>query len=144
MPLGYFYSPFLAEAQPVRADPIYCAKCKASICSFSSKNKNTKTWVCGFCLTTNSFNLDLGIQQVEEYVQGKVGENGMFFLVDLCLSASEWESVKEGLKGVVEKLPKNLYVGLIGFNRNVFIYDFEDEFTKFSCLNGAEGTSPTS
>jgi hypothetical protein len=68
----------------------------------------------------------------------------LFFLVDLCLSASELESVKEGLKKVIEKLPKNVYVGLIGFNRNVFIYDFEDEFTKFICLNGSEGTFPSS
>jgi hypothetical protein len=89
MPLGYFYSPFISEAQPIRADPLFCAKCKASISSFSAKNRNTKTWVCSFCLTTNSYTHDLGIQQVEEYVQAKTGDNGLFFIVDLCLSPSE-------------------------------------------------------
>lgn len=29
----------------------------------------------------------------------------------------------------------------MAFNRNVFVYDFEDEFTKFVCLNGNEGIS---
>lgn len=88
MPLGYFYSPFLPEPQPLKADPQLCAKCRASITCFSSKNKNTKTWVCGFCLTTNTLTFDVGTQQVEEYVQGKSGSNGMFFIVDLALSAS--------------------------------------------------------
>jgi len=88
MPLGYFYSPFLPEAQPIKADPLLCAKCRASISSYSSKNKNTKTWVCSFCLTTNTLTYDLGTQQIEEYVQGKAGSNGVFFIVDLALSAS--------------------------------------------------------
>lgn len=65
MPLGYFYSPFFPEAQLIKADPLYCTKCKASISSFSSKNKNTKTWVCSFCLTTNALTYDLGTQQIE-------------------------------------------------------------------------------
>jgi len=54
----------------------------------SSKNKNTKTWICIFCLTTNPLTYDLGIQQIEEYVQGKSGSNGIFFIVDLSISAS--------------------------------------------------------
>lgn len=32
-------------------------------------------------------------------------------------------------------------MGLICFNRNVFVYDFEDEFAKFTCLSGSEGTT---
>ncbi len=89
MPLGYFYSPFLPETTPVKASPILCAKCKASISPFCSKNKNTKTWVCSFCLTTNPLPLDLGISQIEEYVEARVGDTGVFFIVDLCISASE-------------------------------------------------------
>ena len=43
IPLGYFSSTFLPEAQPIKADPLLCAKYKASIISsFSSKNKNKK------------------------------------------------------------------------------------------------------
>lgn len=47
-------------------------------------------------------------------------------MVDLCLSAAELGAVKESILKVIEKLPHNLYVGLLCFNRNVFIYDFED------------------
>ena len=65
MPLGYFYSPFLAEAQTMKANPLYCVKCKASISAFSTKNRNTRSWTCTFCLTTNQLTMDIGIQQIE-------------------------------------------------------------------------------
>jgi hypothetical protein len=51
------------------------------------------------------------------------------------------EAVKQSLRKVIEGLPQSLYVGLLAFNRNVFIYDFEDQSTKFTCLSGIEGTS---
>jgi hypothetical protein len=86
MPLGYFYSPFITDPQSIRSSPSLCGKCKASICSFSIKNKNTKTWVCSFCGTTNPYTVDIGVQLVEEYVESRVGENGILFIVDLCLS----------------------------------------------------------
>jgi hypothetical protein len=94
MPLAYFYSPFLADAQTVRASPAYCNKCKASISSYSTKNKNTKTWVCIFCSTTNPLTLDIGQHSVEEYVESKSGENGIFFIVDLCVSEKELGAIK--------------------------------------------------
>ena len=73
MPLGYFYSPFLTAPQPLRASPALCSKCRASIHSFCSKNKATKTWNCSFCMTGNPMTVDIGLQQVEEYVESKVG-----------------------------------------------------------------------
>jgi hypothetical protein len=94
MPLGYFLSPFLPEASTIKTNPALCAKCRASICSYSQKNKNTKTWVCSFCQTNNQLIMDIGLQQVEEYVESRVGENGIYFLVDLCLPANELASIK--------------------------------------------------
>ncbi len=39
-------------------------------------------------------------------------------------------------------MPKDIFVGLLAFNRNVFIQDFTDEEkVKFTCLNGSEGTN---
>ena len=141
MPLGYFFSPFLPDAPTIKANPSLCAKCRASINPFAQKNKNTKTWTCSFCMTSNPLIVDIGLQQVEEYVESKVGETGVYFLVDLCLPQSELAAIKEVLSEAVEKLPQNIYVGLLAFNRNVFIYDFEEEYAKFACLNGQEGTS---
>lgn len=91
------------------------------------------------CLTTNPLNYDLGQTQVEEYVEGKNGENGIFFVVDLCLSETELQGVKETMLKTIAKLPHNIYVGLIGFNRNIFICDFEDSHSKFVALSGSEG-----
>jgi transcription elongation factor Elf1 len=68
MPLGYFYSPFLPEANTIKTNPAFCAKCRASISSYAQKNKNTKTWICSFCNTSNPLHVDIGISQVEEYV----------------------------------------------------------------------------
>ena len=64
MPLGYFYSPFLPEPQTIKASPLICAKCKASINCWSAKNKATKTWTCSFCPTNNPLSQDIGIQQI--------------------------------------------------------------------------------
>lgn len=89
MPLGYFHSPFLADTTPLKASPVYCAKCRAALNPFSTKNRNTKTWVCNFCLTTNPLPYDVGTSQVEEYVETKLNENGLFFVVDLSISKSE-------------------------------------------------------
>ena len=47
------------------------------------------------------------------------------------------EGVKESLLAVISKLPQNIYIGLMCFNKNLFMYDFEDAFTKFSCLSGS-------
>ena len=124
MPLGYFYSPFLPEAQAIKASPLLCAKCKASINSWSNKNRNTKTWTCNFCLTNNPMMQDIGIQQIEEYVQTKAGNSGLFFVIDTCVSKPEFEAVKETLLKMVDQLPNNIYVGLLSFNRNAFLFDF--------------------
>ena len=40
---------------------------------------------------------------------------------------------------MVGQLPSNIYVGLLCFNRNVMVYDFEDRYGKFVCLSGNEG-----
>jgi len=94
MPLGYFYSPFLADPPTIRANPSFCAKCRASINSFSQKNKNTKTWICNFCLTSNPLTVDIGNEEVEEYVESRVGDCGIFFIIDLCISEKELTAVK--------------------------------------------------
>lgn len=93
-------------------------------------------WNCGFCQTANQLMVDIGIEQIEEYIESKVGDNGIYFIIDLCLPDNQLASIKEIISATIEKLPQNIYVGLMAFNRNVFLYDFEDPFVKFSCLGG--------
>jgi len=97
-------------------------------------------WNCNFCQTANPLLLDLGFEQIEEYIEGKVGDNGIYFIIDLCLPDNELASIKEIILSTIEKLPENIFVGLMAFNRNVFLCDFEDPFLKFGCLGGHEGT----
>ena len=62
-------------------------------------------------------------------------------MVDLCLPKGELEAVKEMLLQTIDNLPQNIYVGLLAFNRNVLLCDFEDEFPRFTCLRGSEGNA---
>lgn len=62
--------------------------------------------------------------------------------MDLCIAPTELQAVKESLLKVVSQLPQNIHVGLLCFNRNIFLYDFEDNFTKFTCLSGNEDYGP--
>jgi phosphopantothenoylcysteine synthetase/decarboxylase len=99
--LGYFFSPFLPSPNAIKANPHYCGKCKASISSFCQKNRNTKMWSCSFCQTSNPLLVDIGIEQIEEYVESKVGENGMYFIIDLCLPENELASIKEIISATI-------------------------------------------
>jgi hypothetical protein len=60
-------------------------------------------------------------------------------MVDLCISEKELTAIKETLLNTISKLPHNIFVGLCCFNRNVFIHDFENEVSLFTCLSGSEG-----
>lgn len=68
MPLGYFYSPFIADARVVHMQPSLCSKCKASVNSMSERNRKEKTWNCLFCGNNNPYLSELGTAQVEEYL----------------------------------------------------------------------------
>jgi hypothetical protein len=50
------------------------------------------------------------------------------------------EGLKSTLKKTIERLPKNIYVGLVTFNRVVSIYDFSEKHHRFYSFNGNKGT----
>jgi hypothetical protein len=58
-------------------------------------------WSCSFCQTSNPLLVDIGIEQIEEYVESKVGENGMYFIIDLCLPENELASIKEIISATI-------------------------------------------
>jgi hypothetical protein len=73
-------------------------------------------------------------------VEGKSGENGLFFVIDLALPEQEFNGLKSTLIKTIEKLPQNIYVGIVAFSRCVYVYDFSDSHLKFHCFNGHKGT----
>jgi hypothetical protein len=67
MPMGIFYSPFLAESQDLKKGTIpTCTKCKAGICIQARRDKNMGKWSCSFCNTDNSYQQGFGVQRIEE------------------------------------------------------------------------------
>lgn len=68
-----------------------------------------------------------------------MGENGIFFIIDLCISEDDMIGLKETLINTIRKLPKNIYAGLISFNRNVFLHQFSSQNGKIIAFNGNEG-----
>ena len=56
-------------------------------------------------------------------MESKVGDNGIFFMIDLCISEKELEAVKETLVNTIRNLPRNIMVGMLCFSRNVFILE---------------------
>lgn len=47
------------------------------------------------------------------------------------------ESIRNTLIKTIEKLPEDIFVGLITFNKNVMIANFESENLEYICLNGS-------
>lgn len=64
MPLGFFYSPFLAEVNPIKGCAALCSKCRASVSTMFPKNRNTRTWTCVLCSTLNPYMSEMGNNQV--------------------------------------------------------------------------------
>ena len=62
---------------------------------------------------------------LEESYEGKAGDCGLFFIIDTCLSEKEIEALKEILIETVKKLPQDIYVGLMLFNQNLLLANFE-------------------
>jgi hypothetical protein len=140
LPMGFFYSPFAAEASSYQTMAPRCAKCGSVVHPYSVKNKNARKWSCGFCGTDNGLLMDVGNYNTEEFVEAKSGENGIFFVVDLCMPEQELTGLKTTLLKLLESLPQNIFVGLIAFSRVVYVYDFSEESLKFHCFNGHKGT----
>lgn len=106
MPLGFFYSPFLAQAEELKKGryPI-CAKCQAAVNPNSRKDRNMGKWQCNFCSSDNPYQAGFGNTMLEESYESKVGDCGLYFIIDTCVSAVEMESIKETLVKTIKKLP---------------------------------------
>ena len=52
------------------------------------------------------------------------------------MSKEEIESVKETLINSIEKLPDNIFVGLMMFNYNVMLANFEEAEVSYVCFSG--------
>jgi hypothetical protein len=141
LPLGLFYSPFIAQptSNKIKRGPIPCCqKCKAAVCRQASKGSGGGKWVCPFCDLENPNHQGFGSDTVEESQEGKTGECGLFFIVDLCVGNDEMEAIRETMVKTIRKLPEDLNVGMATFNKNVMLANFDGSEVEYVCLNGSE------
>lgn len=139
IPLGFFFSPFAAEANTYQTTAPRCTKCTSMVSPYSVKNKNARKWTCSFCGGDNALLMDVGNYNAEEFIEAKSGDNGIFFVVDLAMPEQEFVGLKTTLLKLVDRLPQNVFVGLIAFGRCVYVYDFSEANLKFHCFNGHKG-----
>jgi hypothetical protein len=140
IPLGFFFSPFLVESDVYQTPPPRCTKCGSIGHLYAAKNKQARKWTCTFCSNDNPLIMDVGNNNVEEYVEAKSGENGLFFVIDLSMPEQELNGLKSTLIKTIEKMPQNIYVGIVAFSRCIYVCDFSEMHMKFHCFNGHKGT----
>jgi uncharacterized Zn finger protein (UPF0148 family) len=62
IPMGVFYSPFIAHAKDLKKGVIpTCQKCKSCICPKAQKDRNMGKWICPFCTSSNPYQQGSGI-----------------------------------------------------------------------------------
>ena len=84
--MGHFYSPFLVKTNPIKINPPICTKCGGALNTFSVRNRQSRQWTCNFCNNSNQITSEIGNNAVEEYIENSVGDNGIFFIIDLCIT----------------------------------------------------------
>lgn len=58
-------------------------------------------------------------------------------MIDKCIEQSEFDALRVELLNAIELLPDIAHVGLVTFDKNVFIHDiFTDNFLTEKALNG--------
>lgn len=139
MPTGFFYSPFAAQPEELKKGKYpTCLKCKAGISPHCQKDRNMGKWICNFCGSDNPFIQGFGNALLEETYETKVGDCGLYFIIDTCVSREEMHSIKETLITSIKKMPQEIFVGLIYYNENVMMANFEGDEVEYTCMCGTE------
>lgn len=94
LPLGFFFSPFAAESATYQTSPPQCTKCGSIAHPNAKKNKSARKWTCYFCGTESHLLADVGNYSAEEYSGSKIGETGLFFIIDLAMAEEEFNGLK--------------------------------------------------
>jgi protein transport protein SEC23 len=159
LPVGVHYTPGkqIADIEFLGDQPLLCSLCAAVFNPFCLLDKNTKTYLCPICGARSSLpqnklkylneyqtlpELSPSSTTIEYQLDEKVRERGFLFVVDKCVPEDELTEIKIAIKGQLEQMPDDCYVGLITFDRNVFVQDLaETEFLSEFAFNGSKDYS---
>mgnify|MGYP000862435623 FL=1 len=155
VPLGCLYTPMkdLENLTAVQYKPQNCRKCKAVLNPFCSIDFTSKNWTCVFCSTRNIFPKEYANQISEKNLPAELFREcstmeyvlstqprpapAFLFLIDLCVSNEELQAIKDSMLECIQLMPSDFCVGLITFNRTVFVHElFITDVQKLHAFRG--------
>lgn len=160
LPTGCLYSPMrdMENRAVMEYDPLRC-KCGGILNPFVTTDFRTKSWTCSFCLARNVFpqhyaeNMAperLPPEMMQEYSTIEysnpnmpVTPNIFIFVIDLCQTVEEMAALKDSIQQSMQLIPPNSIVGLVTFNRFVFVHElgFKD-CSKAYAFKGSKDYTP--
>lgn len=140
-PIGCLYTPMkdLENLALVEYKPLMCQKCKAVLNPYNSLDFRSKSWGCVFCSTRNPFPREYAENISETNLPAELHKQystieyalpspnstapAFLFLIDLCVSKEELQAVKDSILQGLQFIPPNINIGLVTFNRHVFVHE---------------------
>lgn len=160
-PVGCLYTPMkdLENLALVEYKPLSCQKCRALLNPFVTIDYRSKFWACQFCPTRNPFpreyaenisetNLPAELHKqysTIEYVLSaqQTPSPAYLFLIDLCMTKEELIALKDSILQGIQFMPRHTNIGLITFNRYVFVHELSfSECPKSYALRGDKEYQP--
>ena len=140
-PIGCLYTPMkdLENLALVEYKPLMCQKCRSVLNPYNSIDFRSKFWGCVFCSTRNPFPRDYAenisetnlpaelhkqYSTIEYLISSQTTPTPAFvFLIDLCVVKEELQALKDSILQGIQFMPPSTNIGLITFNRHVFVHE---------------------
>lgn len=163
---AFHYTPLGGEnTVSIEYQPLMCT-CEAVLNRYCPIDFNLKTVRCCFCqsvipLPSNyakaispkklpfelspeycslEFKHEVKAQPAQKQPLPLSSQNCLLFVVDLCISEKELNSIKASLVSVLEGMPTDgsCFVGLITFYKHVNVYELASKINTNYCINGSK------
>lgn len=154
LPVGVLYTPAkqIADLDYLGDAPVICISCRTVLNPFCQVDTNTKSFLCPICNARSAMpqskmkylaehqglpEISANSTTIEYQLDAQIRDRGFLFVIDKCVPPDEMVEIKNSVKTAVQGLLDDTYVGLITYDRNVFIQDLEEtQFLSEFAFNG--------
>lgn len=149
VPPGVLYTPLRPrdDLPTVTADPVVCRKpCGAVLNPYAQINGNT--WICPVCYSPNplpaTYTEHLATvcdpqSTTLEYVMPRTNASGgpvFVFVIDTCVSADDFEALRESIMVTINLIPPDAAVSIIAYGKDVRLFELESDGMCSYAFNG--------
>lgn len=156
LPVGVLYTPAkqINDLEYLGDAPVVCISCKAVLNPFCQVDLNTKSFQCPICNARSALpqskmkylaehqslpETSASATTIEYQLDAQLRDKGFLFIIDKCVPADEMAEIKNAIRTAVQNLSDDTYVGLVTFDRNVFVQDLEEtQFLSEFAFNGSK------